>query len=151
MIVFTVHGDPVTQGSMRAIISRTTGRAIVKPAAKLAPWRGLIAWEARKACTGDPIEGPVILRADFFVRRPKSIPKRVAHSVKKPDLDKLVRALCDALTGIVWRDDSQVVEIKATKSYARAPGVEVAIFEVRELECIVRGIRRAGIAQEARS
>lgn len=127
MISFTVHGDPATQGSMKAVVSSSTGRAIVKPSKNLAPWRGLVAWAARSAHSGDPLEGPVVLRADFFVRRPKSLPKRVLHATKKPDVDKLLRALCDSLTGIVWRDDSQVVEVVATKSYGASPRVEVQV------------------------
>lgn len=130
MIAFTVHGDPVTQGSMKAVISRTTGRAMVKPSKKLAPWRGLIGWEARKAHAGAPIEGPVIVRADFFVRRPRSLPKRVLHCIKKPDTDKLARALLDSISGVLIRDDAQVVELVATKSYGAAPRVEVKVIEV---------------------
>jgi Holliday junction resolvase RusA-like endonuclease len=44
-----------------------------------------------------------------------------------PDLDKLIRAILDALTGVVWRDDGQVVDIVASKVYADTPGVDVVI------------------------
>jgi Holliday junction resolvase RusA-like endonuclease len=44
-----------------------------------------------------------------------------------PDLDKLVRAILDSLTGVVWRDDAQVVDIVARKVYAETPGVDIAI------------------------
>ncbi len=41
-----------------------------------------------------------------------------------PDLDKLCRACLDSLTGIVWRDDSQVVRLEANKDYG-APGAMI--------------------------
>ena len=67
-------------------------------------------------------EGAVMLDVTFVRERPKSLPKRTtpAHT-KYPDLSKLVRAIEDALTGIVWHDDSQVVETHSRKRYAE-PG-----------------------------
>ena len=132
MISFTVMGQPVTQGSMRALISKATGKAILLPSKTLAPWRSTVAWEARKVFQGPLIEGPVVLVADFYVRRPKGLPKRWTHAIKKPDLDKLVRAVGDSLSGVVWRDDSQVISITATKHYGLTPRVEVFITEVME-------------------
>jgi Holliday junction resolvase RusA-like endonuclease len=74
----------------------------------------------------------VELVADFYVRRPKGLPKRWVHAIKKPDLDKLLRAIGDGLTGVVWRDDSQVISISATKHYGLDPRVEVTIIPVGE-------------------
>ena len=59
------------------------------------------------------------LTVRFYLPRPKSLPKRVTEHTKKPDLDKLLRAVLDACTtGGVWRDDSQVATIHARKVYA---------------------------------
>jgi crossover junction endodeoxyribonuclease RusA len=63
--------------------------------------------------------------------RPKSLPKRVTHMTKKPDIDKLIRAVLDALKGVAWCDDSQVVSVYASKRYGQ-PGCKVEIFEVTE-------------------
>lgn len=52
--------------------------------------------------------------------------KPAPHMVQKPDLDKLLRALNDGLTGIAFHDDSQVVYIKATKRRAK-PGEEIGV------------------------
>ena len=65
-----------------------------------------------------PYEGAIEIRASFYMPRPKSV-KRAEPTVK-PDLDKLQRALLDALTSIVYRDDAQVVEIRASKHYVNA-------------------------------
>ncbi len=82
-----------------------------------------------------PLEGPVALRVVFVLPRPKRLiwkrreMPRVPHT-SRPDLDNLVKALKDSLNGLAWRDDSQVVELSASKCYASGnelPGVEIAI------------------------
>lgn len=59
--------------------------------------------------------GPVSLTVTFYLPKPQR-PKHERH-ITKPDLDKLVRGVCDALTGIVWADDAQVNTIMAIKRY----------------------------------
>lgn len=61
------------------------------------------------------LNGPVSLTVTFYLPKPQR-PKHERH-VTKPDLDKLVRGVCDALTGIVWTDDAQVNTIMAVKRY----------------------------------
>jgi Holliday junction resolvase RusA-like endonuclease len=60
-------------------------------------------------------------------------PSAPAHPAKKPDLDKLLRCTCDALTGLVYDDDSRVVQTSALKSWAQ-PGHEGAIITVRPVD-----------------
>ncbi len=66
----------------------------------------------------------------FDLPRPKTLPKRVTEHTKKPDLDNLVKGVKDALKGLVWRDDSQVVRITAVKQYGHEPGVQIIVKEV---------------------
>ena len=58
--------------------------------------------------------------------RPPSLAAKVREPAKRPDLDKLVRAVKDALTKVLWHDDGQVVEILARKFYAQ-PGAPVGV------------------------
>lgn len=97
------------------------GRALLVAhnAAKLKPWRQEIA-ESARAEGATPAPGPWAVRLEFYVRRPTSRPKRHLEPDKRPDVDKLVRSVLDALTGIVWHDDGQVVELQARKRYATA-------------------------------
>ena len=83
----------------------------------------------------EPFDGPVRLAVLFLLPRPKRLiwkrrpMPRCCHT-SRPDLDNLVKATKDALNGIAWRDDSQVVELSAGKCYASGnelPGVEIAI------------------------
>lgn len=141
MIEFFVPGIPRPQGSLRPVVSRTTGRTIVKPSAKMLAWRKVIALHARQVYYGKPITGPVRLRLTFcFVRPAKHYGTGKNADVLKanaptfhtttPDIDKLARAVCDALTGVTWADDSQVVEVYAIKGYRPRAGLAITIEEV---------------------
>jgi crossover junction endodeoxyribonuclease RusA len=123
-LTFRVDGLPAPKGSTKAFVVR--GRAIVtEDNARTRPWAALVRDAARESTGGTivaPRGVPVRLTALFDMARPVSLPKRVTAATKKPDLDKLTRAVKDALTGIVWQDDSQVVALTATKQYAVSPG-----------------------------
>ena len=64
---------------------------------------------------------PVSLDIEFVFSRPKSLPKKVEDHVKKPDLDNLVKAFTDSAKGILWHDDSQVVQMTVRKVTAQPP------------------------------
>jgi Holliday junction resolvase RusA-like endonuclease len=57
----------------------------------------------------------------------------VTHDTKRPDLDKLIRAILDGITGILIEDDSQVVNITATKQYAQANEQHGVLIELEEM------------------
>jgi len=127
-LTVTVPGKPVTQGSMKTINRRT----FHDNERDLLPWRDGIAWHVRQemAAQGmnEPLEGPLTLVATFTLARPPSIPKSRWAPDKKPDLDKLCRALGDAIgqSGAV-RQDAQFVTIVASKVYGPLPGVTFTI------------------------
>ena len=107
------------------------GRMIHSRAADLATWRALISFHAKQAgCK--PINSPIIISMKFILKRPKTV-KRDQPTVA-PDLDKLVRAVNDGLTGVAFIDDSQVVQINASKTYGETPGVIIEINE--EFDCL---------------
>ncbi len=121
MISFVVYGIPVPQGSTKAFIPKGWKRPIVThDSARTKPWRQSIIDATLDKMAGlAPIEGPIELRVTFYLPRPKSAPKGVTEPAKLPDLDKLARAVGDALTAAgVWRDDGQVVSLIARKLFA---------------------------------
>jgi crossover junction endodeoxyribonuclease RusA len=128
MIRFDVRGLPQAQGSARAFIAG--GRAMIateanRPRSPLGAWRTAIATEARAAMSDRGVlEEPLALSVTFRMPRPKSHrgakglkPSAPSHVATKPDIDKLLRAVLDALTGVVFRDDAQVAVLGASKQY----------------------------------
>jgi Holliday junction resolvase RusA-like endonuclease len=100
------------------------------------PWRAQVTWYAIQAMSGlDKLTGPVEIWADFKMRRPKSHYTRAGvlklsapvWCETRPDADKLARAVGDALTGVVFRDDCQVAKWTIRKRYGDAPGVRVEV------------------------
>jgi len=120
MIDFTVSGQPRPQGSKNIYRGR-----LVESAKGLKEWREAIAEQAAKQnfYTEDPVE----ILVHFFLERPKTV-KRARPSVK-PDLDKLMRSVGDALSGVVIKDDAQIVSISAKKEYGE-PGARIQVVEI---------------------
>ena len=137
MIQFWVHGVPAPKGSARAFFVKNLGRSVITNAnAKTKPWEQAIRAAAiESGCT--PELGAVTVEAEFYFPRPKghfgarglkdSAPR---ENTKKPDVDKLVRALLDALTGQAFVDDAQVIQVTGRKHYCPSnggPGASVTI------------------------
>lgn len=119
---FFVAGKPVPQGSMNYF----GGNFVHVKNNELLVWRTRINLEAKKHFK-QPLEGEVYMKAVFYLPKPKSVKRLEPHV--KPDLDKLVRAVCDALTGIAFSDDSQVTALFAAKHYGEEVGVRISLFK----------------------
>jgi crossover junction endodeoxyribonuclease RusA len=119
---FFVKGKPVSQGSLKFI----KGRAIHVKGRELALWRGTIAAIARGANI-TKIQVGVDMDLVFIFNKPKTV-KRDEPFVR-PDLDKLIRAVLDGLTGVAYEDDQQVVRLTAQKAYGETEGVHIRISE----------------------
>lgn len=128
--VFRVDGHPVPQGSKKYMGHRGGKPILLESAGGLKSWRENIAWQARSAAIGTSKinEGPVKVKLLFEFHRPKSAPRSRMRPSVRPDIDKLARAALDALTGVLFRDDSQVVSLSAHKFYTEDEeglGIEV--------------------------
>ena len=127
---FIVPGVAKPQGSKSASV--INGRAVMYEAAKgTKEWRNIVvehAWNAiqENGWLVPEKETPLTLSLVFqFVRPPSS--KR-EHPTVKPDLDKLIRNVSDALTTAgVWKDDSQATTIVAKKQYGKEAGCFVEV------------------------
>jgi len=127
-ITFFVPGSPRPQGSKRAFTNPKTGGVILTESAgaPLKDWRTSVAVVAQSHFD-TPRTDPVVVSIRFVLRRPKTLPKRVQHHVKRPDIDKLARAVLDALTGTAIHDDSQVYCLDLTKAYWATTGAHISI------------------------
>ncbi len=145
MIRLFIPGKPATAGS-KSVYRTPQGKTIVAPASKYTkPWMEAVKYAAiKKGYNGKLIiRGPIRLTCTFYFLRPKShygtgrnkdILKQSApqHKTTIPDLTKHVRAIEDSLTGLIWRDDSQVVEQINKKLYGEPQGAEIIIEEIGE-------------------
>ena len=126
--VLFVPGKPAPQGSKRHV-----GRGILVESSKeVGPWRERVALAAHQWMAGcPPVAGAVDIGLVFVLPRPKSTPKtRTPAATKRPDADKLARAILDALTHVCFEDDSQVVELRIAKRLAgigESPGVFIEV------------------------
>lgn len=140
-IHFTVLGEPVPQGSMHSpkgsskMLHSKRGRGrTVAQWRKAAKESAFLAMRRKKL-----IDGPVSVRVTFYLTRPISRPKeKYPYPDRKPDLDKLQRALGDALEGVVITQDSRIVHWDPWKRYSddplpRNPCTIVEVIEVTEV------------------
>ena len=145
IVSFFVPGVPKPQGSKRAFVVKGTNRAVVVEANKnVRDWRTDVrnaATEAMASKDKERIsEGSVMVQLHFVMKRPLSTPKSkpTPPAVKKPDLDKLERAILDALTGIVYNDDSQITIMRSKKRIAEideVPGCFITVLsDAHEVE-----------------
>lgn len=137
---FFVAGLCQTAGSKRAFYIENLKRAVVtddNPKSK--GWKECVRLEALRHVKGPLWDCPIALRLTFTRLRPK-FHLRTNGAVKdgapmrpttKPDALKLARGVEDALTGIVWTDDSLIVDEALHKVYGLRPGVTVEIFEAQ--------------------
>jgi len=132
-ISFTVLGRAEPQGSVRAFMIAGKPR-LTSDNKKMKPWRqqvGFMALSARP--TNDVWAGqhvPVEVTYRFYFAKPPSAPKRRLWPVVKPDWDKISRACGDALTGILYHDDAQVVRATVSKEYGSPERTEITVTKL---------------------
>jgi len=126
-VTFFVPGTP--RGKGRPRFSRKSGRAYTP--AETAAYESTVAYAGHVAMGAqDLLEGPVGVKMTAVFQIPASwSPKRkreALHHTSKPDADNIAKC-CDALNGIVWKDDAQVARISISKVYGDVPGLHVFV------------------------
>lgn len=138
MLRITVYCKPEPQGSVKAFMIHGKPR-LTSDNAKVKPYRHTVAQVAAEQLSKDGIElpmaaknRPVSLGVCWYFLKPPSAKKDRVHPAYKPDADKLLRATLDALTGIAYADDCQVVDIRAAKRYGAPERVEISVVEIKQ-------------------
>lgn len=123
-IVFVVPGRPQPWKRAR----RRGSRYFTDPKDEAA--REAIRLAASSAYRGPPLTGPLRLRCGFVFKRQR---KRDVWHAKRPDLDNCAKAIGDALNGVLWSDDAQIVELVATKTAGDDEGTTVRVERIEEV------------------
>jgi len=135
MIAIYIPGEPIGKGRPRL------GKGHTYTPEKTRTWEEMAALEARRQYQGEPLEGPVHMDVEAVFAIPKYWPTwrrqeaeddMVMHIVR-PDASNVLKAVEDALQGILFRDDSQIGSVSIEKWYGAEPGVWVEVKALRTL------------------
>lgn len=134
MISLDLYGEPVPQARARTV--RRGGKSITyDPNSKL---KEGYKWQIRSQYREEPLTVPVAMDVVFMMPIPKSTSKTktaammngTIHHMKRPDVDNMLKLVNDVLNNLVFKDDSQVIEIHARKIYSSKPGTYIRIIPV---------------------
>ena len=136
MIKFTVYGEPVAQGRPRA--STVNGHVRMYDPKKSRDYKHYVRLAASQHKPKELLTGPLKMKVQVFRPTLKSFSKKKKKQAEegtlrpttKPDVDNYVKAIKDALNSVIWKDDSQVVDLQVSKFYSENPRIEVEIDEV---------------------
>jgi Holliday junction resolvase RusA-like endonuclease len=136
MVTFKVDADPV--GKQRARYAKRGNFVQTYTPDKTRNYESSIKEAAIEAMgTSEPLETPVTLYLYIRAPIPKSLPKKrieaclngLEKPIKKPDASNVLKSVEDAMNGVVYKDDSQIVNIHVSKVYSSVSGVDVCIKE----------------------
>jgi len=119
MVIFNFPTDPVAKGRPRF----AKGRAYTPQRTR--DFEKLIKAMAKIQYNGEPLKGALSVTIVFLIKKPKTVKRE--YPTVKPDVDNLCKSTLDSLNGIAFDDDSQIIEINASKKYNAFGGIFVDI------------------------
>lgn len=140
-LLVVIEGEPVAKG--RPKFARRGAFTTTYTPEKTREYEAMVAAEARATMAGaQPMSGPISIHLQLFLSIPASYSKKKAQAcrdglvvpTKKPDWENVAKSVCDAFNGIVWNDDSQVVDAFVSKRFADSPCVVATITQL-DLAC----------------
>ena len=137
-IHFQVEGDPKGKGRPR--FSRVGSFTKVYTDKQTLTYEALIATFAKQAMGGtEPLKTPLSVFLYVRLPIPQSYSKKRREAClngselpcKKPDIDNIAKTYLDAMNGIIFVDDTQVIDLHVKKLYAAEAGVDVMVMEAQ--------------------
>ena len=140
-LIVSLDGVPRGKGRHRSrIVFPKVGKPFITqyPDPESVKYETALAWKAKAAMKGRaPLTGPLAIRVFATVPIPKSWPQRdkdaavvgTKHATWRPDADNYLKNV-DALNGIVWNDDAQVVCALVVKRYGESPGLAIEVYRI---------------------
>jgi Holliday junction resolvase RusA-like endonuclease len=139
IVTFNVEGNPV--GKQRARYAKRGNFVQAYTPEKTRSYEALIKDAARQAMgSSSPLDTPVSLYLYIRVQIPASATKKRLQAIasgdekptKKPDASNILKSVEDGMNGVVYKDDSQIVNIHVTKVYSSQAGVDICVKECLE-------------------
>lgn len=140
-ITFTVPGNPQGKARARTFYNQKLGRSQSITPEKTVLYENLVKQCFTANCDGGFFDKePLVMMVIAYFPIPKSTTKKdrqlimggLLYPTKKPDADNIAKVICDALNGVAYGDDTQVVSLTVMKEYTDAePRVEVYIDEAK--------------------
>ena len=136
MVTIKVDGVPVPKGRARYV--RRGNHISTYTPEKTRTYETLIKDAARQAMgVSEPLDTPVSLYLYIRVPIPASATKKRLQAIadgsekptKKPDASNVLKSVEDGMNGVVYKDDSQIVNIHVTKVFSSEPGVDICVKE----------------------
>ena len=136
MVTFKVDADPV--GKQRARYVKRGNFVSTYTPEKTRTYEALLKDAAIEAMgSSEPLETPVNLYLYIRAPIPKSYSKKKVADclngfekpIKKPDASNVLKSVEDAMNGVVYRDDCQIVNFHVTKVYSSQSGIDVCVKE----------------------
>jgi Holliday junction resolvase RusA-like endonuclease len=140
MIQFTVYGEPVAQGRPRATM--INGHIRMYDPKKSRDFKDYVRLVASEHRPEKLLEGPISLVVKVYKPTLKSFSKKKKAAAEagqlrptsKPDVSNYLKLIEDALTGVIWKDDSQIIDCSISKYYSETPRTEIQIKEMDVIE-----------------
>jgi len=140
VVEFIIPGQPTPQGRPRAV--KNKGKVIMYDPKESKDYKQYVGLVARQHAPKKLYEGNLKAVIKIYRQIPKSTTKKdralflagIKRPVTKPDTSNYIKGIEDALNGIIYKDDSQIVDLQASKFYSDNPRVEIRITEL-DLAC----------------
>jgi Holliday junction resolvase RusA-like endonuclease len=147
LLWFTVPGEP--RGWARA---RTQGAQFFTDSKTASEKQAIAAWAIEAGAR--ILEGPIEVRLTAYLRIPQSASKKrradmlanIERPTKKPDGDNLAKLALDALNGVCWKDDVQVVDLIVRKFWSDEPRLVVEVSPATAITEQSDGVLRTKVA-----
>lgn len=143
-VMFHVPGKPQGKARARTFYDGRVGRSISVTPGHTILYENLIKEMYLQAAGGIQEERgiPILLRIIARFEPPKSASKKEklamldgrVFPLKKPDIDNIVKVVADALNGVAYHDDTQIVQVIAKKVYSALDGLDVTVEEYIDTE-----------------
>lgn len=138
-IKFTVPGQPVPQGRPR-FTTKPFMRTYDPP--QSAKYKRKVKKFADKIAPDEPLKGELLVEVLIFKETLKSFSKvkkkaaeaKTLRPITKPDADNYAKGILDAVKGVLWEDDGQVVDLVTRKFYSEIPRAEITVKEISNIQ-----------------